>query len=108
MEKDKEKTIVIFKKFGNGPINFGNGHIIALFPELPGDSDRYTCSSYMHVGQHGAASMDLFRNLETPETWEYASLQAELESIGYVLDIRRKVSQKMNKARYSELEREEA
>ena len=50
MQQDQHKTKVIFRKLKDGDI-------IALFPELPGDMNPYhTCESYMHVGQHGAAS----------------------------------------------------
>ena len=69
-------TDVIFRKFKDGDV-------IALFPGLPGDNSPNTCSSYQHIGQHGAASVDLVGDtkLATPE--EYAPLQAELVRIGY-------------------------
>lgn len=60
----------------------GKGDIIALFPEVAGNSNPSTCMSYMHVGQHGAA--DPHANggrLATPR--EYAPLLAELKRIGY-------------------------
>jgi hypothetical protein len=82
-----EKTKVIFRKFKNG-------EIIAIFPEIQADEYRSMCQSYMHVGQHGAAtyaiSFDI--GLATPE--EYADLKAELESIGYDLDIRKRIGKR--------------
>ena len=88
MQKDQHKTKVIFRKFSDGDI-------IALFPELPGNNNPYeTCESYMHVGQHGAASVDLtdVTTLAKPE--EYASLLSELESIGYNVQVAYKFTQK--------------
>jgi hypothetical protein len=81
------KTRVIFKKFDEGDI-------IALFPELAGGMNPYTtCESYMHVGQHGATSVELAGlNPANPE--EYASLKAELESLGYDLTIARRMTRK--------------
>ena len=63
------------------------GEVLALFPELPGDyNPATTCLSYMHIGKHGAATTDITgRRLATPA--EYASLHAELTSIGYDLKI---------------------
>lgn len=77
-----EETLVIFRRWPDGSI-------LALFPEI--EEDGGLCSSYMHIGQHGAASYhkclyDTFR--AKPE--EFASLKSELESIGYQLKIRRR------------------
>lgn len=72
-------TKVIFRKFPE------DGSIIALFPELPGTSDPNSCMSYMHVGQHSPAQP---RRLGIPATpQEYGPLKAELESLGYVLEV---------------------
>ena len=77
------KTIVIFRKF---PASDGGG-VIALFPTIAADM-RGNLLSYMHTGQHGAASPDLGRNLRLANPGEYAPLARELESLGYTLDIR--------------------
>jgi hypothetical protein len=69
---------VIFRMF--------EGDVIALFPELPGDSNPYrTCVSYQHFGQHGAAAINIARNGHSyPATSEqYKPLLEELASIGY-------------------------
>ena len=79
-------TKVVFRKFKEGGI-------IALFPTEPGTSDPYTsCMSYQHIGQHGAADPGIvsITKLATPK--EYAPLAKELRSLGYVLDIRTKVT----------------
>jgi hypothetical protein len=68
-------TKVIFRKWPNG-------NIIALFPELPGTNSPFTCLSYEHYGQHGAASTDL-PNTVLAKPREYEELRRELVSIGY-------------------------
>lgn len=81
MEKDVLKTLVIFRKFRGGDV-------IALFPaELVGDHGH--CSSYMHVGQHGAANyIRLLTTTVLAAPQEYKTLKKELESLGYNLDVR--------------------
>ena len=69
-------TKVIYRKFKEGDV-------IALFPELPGDTSPHTCLSYQHIGQHGAASADLSRSTTLAKPAEYAELDQELKSIGY-------------------------
>lgn len=64
------------------------GEIIALFPADAGNSNPSTCSSYMHIGQHGAADPALvveYSRLATRK--EYAPLATELSRIGYRLRI---------------------
>lgn len=71
-------TPVIFRKFKD------NGAIIALFPTLPGTRDPWTCCSYMPVGQHGAASVELFYEDTRPvAVVEHQSLFRELVGQGY-------------------------
>ena len=80
MERDTVKTKVIFKKF--------KGEIVALFPDEPYNyCTPWLVNSYSHIGQHSAASVDLF-GCKAAKPDEYADLKAELESIGYNLDIR--------------------
>jgi len=76
------KTVVIFRKWKSGGI-------IALFPNEPDDIQGRYCMSYEHVGQHGGAdyaSVIAVTKQATPD--EYANLEAELESIGYILEVR--------------------
>lgn len=83
MEQDTELTSVVFRKYPDGDI-------IALFPEV--DEGNYKISSYMHVGQHGAADYEGVvesTKLATPE--EYADLKRELEYVyGYNFKIYKK------------------
>ena len=84
MQKDNYKTVVIFRNF----IDFG---VTALFPYEIYRNGHHTITCYAHVGQHSEADYDNVVNnstLATPE--EYADLKAELESIGYDLDVKSK------------------
>ncbi len=79
-----EKIVVVFRKFKKG------GDLIALFPTVI-NYPNGNCESYMHVGQHSAAGYTgvmCYTVAATPE--EYAPLKQELESIGYVLDIKKR------------------
>lgn len=65
---------------------FPEGDVIAFFPkELNGG---LFCDSYQHVGQHGDASLELIEGLRPATKAEYKALKRELESIGYVLNIK--------------------
>lgn len=66
-------TKVVFKKFPEGDV-------IALFPDEIFDQQG-NIASYMHVGQHGAASPALIQELEDASVDEYAPLKMELESL---------------------------
>ncbi len=89
------KTKVIFRKMGKI-----DPDIIALFPASAGDCNPYqTCNSYMHVGQHFAASVELMQYTKPATPEEYTSLQAELESLGYDLVIGYRFTQKDLQAR---------
>lgn len=69
-------TPVIFRKFSDGAV-------IALFPTLPGTYDVSTCLSYMTIGQHGTASINLINSTRPAKFSEYFSLYKELISVGY-------------------------
>lgn len=90
---EPEKTKVIFRAF-----HARGGEVIALFPEIPADM-RGNVQSYMHTGQHGAASPDLARVTRAATLEEYAPLAAELARIGYVLDIKTRSCPAYAKAR---------
>jgi len=73
-------TEVVFRKWKD------NG-IIALFP-YEVDYPNGDISSYMHVGQHGAANYYFMIQETVPATEvEYNDLKKELESIGYNLKV---------------------
>ena len=92
MEKDKEPTEILFRKYSNGDI-------IALMPYVIEDN-RFCCQSYMHVGQHGPARYEHMMQCTRPaKEDEYAELKRELESIGYnVLPITRINRKKLDAA----------
>jgi hypothetical protein len=79
-------TKVVFRKFKEGDI-------IALFPREPGTNDTYrSCMSYQHIGQHGSADPGIVSITKLAKPGEYASLAKELRSLGYVLDIKTKIT----------------
>jgi len=84
MQKDKEKTVAIFRRYKN------DSTIIALFPYE--EWDNYgNCVSYMHVGQHGGADYTgLLHNTVLAKPNEYKALKKELESLGYNLIVRKR------------------
>ena len=79
------KTRVVFRIF---PKKEG-GDVIALFPAIAGTVGKpWTCSSYLHIGQHGFADLHgLTRVLRLATKAEYKDLAAELVSLGYDLEI---------------------
>lgn len=80
MEKKKQRTKVIFRKFKDGDI-------IALFPEIATDmSPELHCLSYQHVGQHGAASIHLADRTKPCTFQEILPLWKELNDLGYYLE----------------------
>ena len=87
-----ETTPVIFRKFND------DGSILAIFPTI--DWDGIHVSSYQLIGQHGACSLSLaYQGTKPASEAEYAPLKRELEALGYVLDVR----QRLTKALRSQL-----
>jgi len=82
------KTQVIFRKW---PKSEG-GDVLAIFYNNPG-TNAYDCDCYEHIGQHGAASLDIIYRTKLAKPEEYASLKRELESAPYHyhLDVRKRV-----------------
>ena len=75
MKREKEK--VIFRVYPDG-------EVIALFPRIAVDLAGYNCQSYMHGGQHGAASPRIVCCQTKPASvTERANLRRELELKGY-------------------------
>ncbi|MET7241969.1 hypothetical protein ABZT49_01240 [Methylobacterium sp. EM32] len=60
---------------------FPEGDVIALFPDIVEGTG--TISSFQHVGQHGAASRGLVKELRPATAEESADLRRELESAPY-------------------------
>ena len=81
MKIDTTKTAVIFRMYRTLP-----RECLALFPYLEGGPG--CCMSYEHVGQHGEANYLSVMGITVPATpAEYADLKAELEGIGYNLEV---------------------
>jgi len=81
------KTKVIFRKFNSGAL-------IALFPEQLGTRQWNTCESYMHIGQHGSALIELVMITKLASPPEYSELKRELETLGYNLEVVQKFTNK--------------
>lgn len=84
--EEPEKTKVVFRMV-RGSYPGATPECLALFPETPADN-RGNVLSYAHYGQHGAASPDLSRTCSLATPAEYAPLKAELERIGYTLEVK--------------------
>ncbi len=79
--KDNYTTKVIFRKYRDGDV-------IALFVQEAADMSPYHCSSYMAIGQHGAADpMLVIGQTKLAKANEYASLKKELAGLGYDLQV---------------------
>ena len=80
MKKKVEYTKVIFRVWHE------DGEVIALFPAEAGTPDPSTCSSYEHMGQHGATNYQLVIHATRPATiGESKELARELTGLGYNL-----------------------
>jgi hypothetical protein len=78
--KAKAATPVIFRRWRDP-----DGGIIALLPTIPCSYERDDlCTSYEHVGQHGAALYTaVIASTFSAKPEEYADLLVELAKIGY-------------------------
>ena len=82
-----EKVKVIFRKTKSG-------EVIAFFPEF--HVQRGNIMSYMHIGQHGEASLDFYYSTKKANVQEYEPLLNELK-VAYddcILTVRQKLSYK--------------
>ncbi len=75
------------------------GETIALFPEIPYDIHGHHCESYMHTGQHGGAYPGAITGTRPATPDEIAPLRRELESLGYEIEPRAKVTRAMDETR---------
>ena len=101
MEKDTEETKVIFRFWKLSQ------DIIAIFPELCGDSSPYTCQSYEHLGQHSSCDpCGIINNSRPARPDEYEDLKAELENhFGYNLKVIKRNSYTFVDVRRAQLEK---
>lgn len=90
-------TKVIFR-------TFGDGDVIALFPQLPGTNNGWWyCLSYMHIGQQVAVPWGFTGFTRPSAEEEYRDLLAELKAIGYDdLVIAKRVTRKDHEIRRKE------
>ncbi len=89
-------TVVIFRRFRSEPHD-----VIAVFPEIPADYGHLV-QSYMHIGQHGGCDYQTLVDQTRPagaDDDDVKELRAELERIGYRLEVRRRVTAEMDDAR---------
>ncbi len=66
-----------------------DGEVVAVFPTMLERDGMIGC--YARLGQHSMCSREWVRNTRPARPDEYASLRAELERIGYKLDIRTRI-----------------
>lgn len=81
-ENDEPVTKVLFLVNEKDP---ENSDLFAYFPEETSHGNYKT--AYSHVGQHTSASPQYAEESRPATPEEYADLKAELESIGYNLDV---------------------
>ena len=92
----KIKTIVIFKK---DPQN--HNEVIAFMPyEICNWQGYFTC--YAHVGQHSTTCDQYFRQCRTATKEEYEPLLNELISIGYNVEVKKRLNTEKFKQAYQE------
>ena len=95
MEKDTEKTKVIFRAWRGA-----QGGVIALFPEIPADNYGHLMQSYEHIGQHGGADcIGITRPVGRHDADAVKELTAELEAIGYSLTVCKRATSAMRATR---------
>jgi hypothetical protein len=91
---NEQETLVIFRRWRV------TGDIIALFPELPSESEGRFCDAYEHVGQHGGADYHGVVRATRPVSVDDAGdLIAELTRIGYRLKPIKRASQRVHESR---------
>lgn len=94
----KQKTKVIFRKFKK------DQEIVAIFPEILGNKQYVTCSAYCHNGQHWNVNIFDVIEISIPaKENEYNALKAELENIGYNLEIIKRNRRKFTETRIKKL-----
>lgn len=84
MSENQEPEAVVFRMW--------QGDVIALFSAVAADTQGH-CLSYQHVGQHsGADYAAIIADSRPARPEEYATLKAELETIGYSLKVYRRAT----------------
>ncbi len=98
---NEEITRVVFRKWPEGKVEgVRAGRIFALFPEIPAGHPGHQCQSY-EQGKHRAVVYDLCIRTSRPASPnDYANLKAELEKIGYRLEVVTRITPAMVEARW--------
>lgn len=68
------------------------GEIVAVFPEDKTYRGNMAC--YSHIGQHSYCNWDWYRKTKPASPEQYADLKAELEKIGYVLKVVKRIQRR--------------
>lgn len=97
---EREPVPVIFRAVKSGP---HAGTVDAFFPTLAGTRDPMTCTLYTRVGQHCTGSREYYAATRPATKEESAPLARELESIGYVLEVRARWTQEFDAIRFNAL-----
>ena len=91
------KTKVIIRAYRSG------GDVIALFPEIPANSNPMHCLSYQTIGQHGAASVDLSHCTRPATADESAAMLEELRRMDYDPQPVERITRQMHRERIKAL-----
>lgn len=76
------ETRVIFRRWEGAR----RTNAIALFPDLPGTLNPYTCLSFQHIGRYGATDLDFAMTDTRPaHGHDVQELREELTRAGYAL-----------------------
>ena len=86
---------VIFRAERSGKFK---GDVTAVFPTLPADHDGPVMTCYARIGQHSGCSKEWYNTTRPAKPAEYASLQKELEQIGYQLKVYSRITREHRKA----------
>lgn len=84
-----------------------DGEVIAIFPTIPGSHDlRGTCSSYQHIGQHGACDVNIGTRARLATRAEYMPLKKELQQLGYRLNVVKRIAAVHHQERMASAQRD--
>lgn len=84
-----------------------DGECVAIFPTLPWGTDPNECTSYQHIGQHGACDITISSKARLATKAEYKSLKRELQRLGYRLKVISRVACAHNNERRAAISRTE-
>jgi hypothetical protein len=99
-ENNVERTLVIFRRWKRNPKS-----VIAIFPLELGNGSPVLCSSYEHIGQHGACDPGIVCDTIACKDTDIDVIELihELQSIGYNLTIGKRIPNNAIKVRQNRL-----